>query len=168
MFAEASENEENVAKPEEPVVTDKATEVQASETEKDSTVKVAEEAPKPVDAVELSEGEKKEGDKTDKNDAEDIDRPGFFGFRLPTIVILRRPAIFDDPFSFFPFSIPSVNRRPGFGEPLPPQNSRDGEEEPLPISSSAAASPSEQRPVSVGGNNAGIGGKKTKHATLSN
>lgn len=153
LFADASDNVEDVKKPEEEADAAAAA-VPASEVEaeKDSAGKIPEEIPSLVEVVEPKGDEKKEGNIADKNEGEETDRPAIFGFRLPTIVILRRPAIFDDPFSFFPFSI---NRRPAFGGPLPPPDNRDVDVEGPRPAISADASPSEDRPVSIG-NNAGI------------
>lgn len=186
LFADASENVENVDKPE--PVADKAVEepapVVVAEKDAASVVVPEEKASSPVEVTEPKGDETKvEGeitpDKVDKiageitpekvdkvaGEADELDRPGLFGFRLPTIVILRRPSVFDDPFSFFPFSISSVNRRPSFGSPLSPPDNRDvvAEEEGPVVG--AAASPSEQRPVSIG-NNAGIAGTHLSYESL--
>ncbi|CAL8110126.1 unnamed protein product [Orchesella dallaii] len=157
LFAEAAENVE-VQKPEEVEADTAAAAAPVVPEEKVSPTEVVKEEKKEeeVDStLDLSDK------KNDANETEEIDRPAIFGFRLPTIVILRRPAVFDDPFSFFPFGISSFNRRPAFGPPpsLAGPNNRDDEVRPT----NADASPSEQRPISIGGSGSGAGISHVMH-----
>lgn len=153
LFADAAENIEEVRKPD-----DNPTIVAAPADIPEIKVTPAESEVAPAS---LAVDEKKEDDlvpldkderKTDANDTEDVDRPSVFGFRLPTVIILRRPAVFDNPFSLFP-SFPSFHRRPFFGGVPDSVRDRDGEsaEEPSRPVISADVAPSEQRPVSVDG-----------------
>lgn len=157
LFAEAAENVEEVQKPEE---ADTAAAAPVIPEEKVSPTEVVKEEKKEEEAVPALDLSNK-NDKNDANETEEIDRPAIFGFRLPTIVILRRPAIFDDPFSFFPFGISSFNRRPAFGPPpsMSVPDNRDDEIRPT----NADASPSEQRPISIGGSGSGAGISDVMH-----
>lgn len=163
LFADASDVVETETKPEEPVVSDAVAPESVSQSDKDASSVKAEDGNTPPN-VEITEprgdDDKKDGVTPDKTgDDEDAERPNFFGFRLPTIVILRRPAIFDDPFGSFPFFSSPFGRRPAFGGPvLTPTNNRDGEEQPSKPVDGNTASSSEQRPVSVGNN--AVGGKR--------
>lgn len=154
LLADASEPVADVQKPEgnpaaeaaAPVEEKKVPEVPAPEVvttnSGENVEQVAPAIPADVEKIESS-GEKEDGE-----------RPNFFGFRIPTVVILRRP-VFDDPFSFFPFS--AFNRRPAVDGPPRRVETRDGMVPPP----SAVAAPTESRPVNVGGGGAGISGTYT-------